>query len=55
MFKEFFAKSPLLALPLVSLAIFTTLFLGIVVWVLRRGRDLEARASLALEAEVGHE
>lgn len=57
MFKEFFAKSPLLALPLVSLALFTTLFVLIVAYVLWRGRALETRGAMALEVdlEAGHE
>lgn len=55
MFYEYFAKSPLLALPLVSLLIFLGTFVVAVAFVVRRGRALEAHASLALESEVGHE
>jgi len=52
MFKEFFVKSPLMALPMVSLALFTTLFVAIVAYVLWRGRALEARGSMALDVDV---
>lgn len=55
MFQEFFAKSPLLALPILSLAVFLTTFVIAVVYVLRRGPALEARGALALDREVGHE
>ena len=55
MFKDFFAKSPLLALPILSLAVFLTTFLCVVVFVVRRGRALEERGALALGREVGHE
>lgn len=51
MFQSFFAKSPLLALPMVSLAIFLSLFLLVVAYVLRRGRALEARGMLPLDGE----
>ncbi len=36
MFKDFFAKSPLLALPILSLAVFLTTFLCVVVFVVAR-------------------
>ncbi len=50
MYHEFFAKSPLLALPLCALAIFIVVFAAVVARTLgRRGRELtEAHASLPL-------
>jgi hypothetical protein len=46
MYHEFFAKSPLLALPLLSLVIFIGIF-AIVLWRIagERGRELERAAS----------
>ena len=55
MFHDFFAKSPLLFLPLFSLAFFGMMFLAILVYVIRAGRVLEARAMLPLDDEAGHE
>lgn len=55
MFHEFFAKSPLLLLPLLSLLLFGGMFLAVVVYVVRRGRSLETRGMLPLEDEVDHE
>jgi len=55
MFREFFATSPVLAFPLFSLALFGAMFIGIVAYVTRRGRALEARGMLPLEDEVGHD
>lgn len=55
MFHEFFAKSPLLFLPLVSLALFGTMFVLVVAYVVRRGRSLEASGMLPLEDEAPHE
>ncbi len=55
MYKEFFSKSPLLAMPLVSLAIFLCIFIGVIVYVIKRGPALERRAQLALQSEVGDE
>jgi hypothetical protein len=46
MYHEFFSKSPLLALPLLSLVIFMTVF-AIVLWRIagERGRELERTAA----------
>ncbi len=45
MYHDFFAKSPLLAFPLVALVIFVVVFAVVVYRVLgQRGRDLEATA-----------
>lgn len=55
MYKEFFAKSPLLALPLVSLVIFVGLFVVALAYVMRRGKAMESHGQLALDREVGHE
>lgn len=55
MYQEFFAKSPLLALPIVSLTVFLVTFVCAVAFVVRRGRALEERGALALDQEVGHE
>jgi hypothetical protein len=46
-----FAKSPLLVLPVVSLAIFGSLFVGVLVWIAWRGRALEDDGLLPLERD----
>ena len=55
MFHDFFAKSPLLLWPVISLVIFGVMFVGAVVYVVSRGRALESRSLLALEDEVNRE
>ena len=56
MYTEFFAKSPLLALPVAALMVFVVVFASIVVRTVRRGKTADAdtaRLPLADE-EVSH-
>ena len=58
MFQEFFAKSDLLAWPLVGLLIFVAIFLGVVAFVvfgLREKGTLDEVASLPLADDTGEE
>lgn len=54
MYKQFYQGMSLTHLPLFTLILFITVFLGVVAWlfVVRRGRDFEALAQLPL-AEPG--
>ena len=57
MYREFFCRSPLLALPLVALVIFLVVFAGVVFSVLRRRShhfDASARLPLDEGTEVHH-
>ena len=47
-------KSPLLVYPILSLIIFSSFFVGVLVYVGRRGRALESHGLLPLERD-GHE
>jgi cbb3-type cytochrome oxidase subunit 3 len=49
------SRTDLLLLPLVSLAIFMGVFVGMVVWIFRpgSGKGYEARARMALDGENG--
>lgn len=49
------SRTDLLLLPLVSLAIFLGVFVGMVVWIFRpgAGKSYEARARMALDTENG--
>jgi len=55
MYQEFFSKSPLLAFPLVSLALFVAIFGVILAYVVARGRQLEDLGALPLDGGSGHE
>jgi hypothetical protein len=55
MYREFFAKSPLLAFPMLSLALFIALFVVAVAYVVARGRKLETLGALPLAREVDDE
>ncbi len=56
MYREFFANSPVLALPVLSLVIFITVFAGIVVRTMRRRpSEFDGVASLPLQTEAGHD
>lgn len=55
MFRDLFFKSPLLIFPMLSFAIFGAMFLGVILYVLRRGRELESRSMIALNDEAHHE
>jgi cbb3-type cytochrome oxidase subunit 3 len=57
MYREFFSRSPLLALPLVALVIFLVVFVGVLVSVLRRRAhhfDDASRMALDDANEVDH-
>jgi hypothetical protein len=55
MAEEFFASSPLLMLPILSLLVFLTVFLTVVVRTIRTSEDtISSRASLPLE-DQSHE
>ncbi len=57
MYREFFTRSPLLALPLVALVIFLAVFLGVLVSVLRRrAHHFDSASRMALDdgSEVHH-
>lgn len=56
MFRELFARSPLLAYPIVGMLIFLCVFLGVVAWVWLRDRShYDQMARLPLDDGAPHE
>jgi hypothetical protein len=51
---DFFARSPVMAGPVIAIVLFFTVFAGVVIWLLRRKADsFDALAHIALEGEPG--